>query len=280
MTRDRRSPSGTCAVGSGPSGAGASAGTSTRGRSGGRVASSERRGAGPPAPRGAAAGRGVRKRGPGRAGHDGPRRAPRRWLSWVNPERRGTLAGIATKGSPLRTSSAKAERLPRGPHSTKSRTPSSCRFRINSEKRTGSAQCAMASSRIASGPSGTAGRSWHRNRPLATPETEGSEQLANRLDHGRELGRVVAPVERQAFEDDPAPLELRPRRWPSFREGRPAPTGGDSCPLPRRRARRPQRRSTRRGFRGRRRRRAAYKWPGTTLPLAASLPSSREPKGA
>ena len=35
MTWDRRSPSGRCAVDSGPSGAGAAAGTSRRGRSGG-----------------------------------------------------------------------------------------------------------------------------------------------------------------------------------------------------------------------------------------------------
>ncbi len=46
------------------------------------------------------------------------------------------------------------------------------------------------------------------DRPPRRPEAAVLEELADRLDHRREQGRVVGPVEREAFEEDPAPLQL------------------------------------------------------------------------
>ena len=104
----------------------------------------------------------------------------------LGPSGRGTLAGIATNVSPRRTSSAKAERLPRGrideqPHAVVVQVPD----QLGEADRFGRIRDGQLADRL--------GIVWERSGgrarvdwPTRCPEAAVLEELADRLDHRRE----------------------------------------------------------------------------------------------
>jgi hypothetical protein len=76
------------------------------------------------------------------------------WLICVGPLFRETFAGIAANGRPRRMSSTNADRFPRGPASTNTRTPSAYIFSIIAANSTGDTQWFTANCRTSSAVSG------------------------------------------------------------------------------------------------------------------------------